>query len=191
MCGFVGIASTSTIEQRAWLSLGRDALAHRGPNDAGEWWSLDGRIGVAHRRLSIFDLSIEGHQPMHDSTGSLTIVFNGEIYNFNELRVELENSGVRFRSRSDTEVLIEAYRTWGENCLSHINGMFAFALYDARDQTIFLARDRVGEKPLYYSFENGKLNLASELKALMQDVTFRRKIDSESLGLLSGLGSSP
>ena len=110
MCGLVGTVSLLPIINREWLKVGRDAMEHRGPDGAGEWWSDDGRVGLAHRRLSIVDLSIAGHQPMRNDQRGLTIVFNGEIYNFLELRTQLEGHGYRFKSNSDTEVLIAAYQ---------------------------------------------------------------------------------
>ena len=163
--------------QRAWLAIGRDAMTHRGPDDAGEWWSADGRVGLAQRRLAIIDLSPAGHQPMHDAAGTLSIVFNGEVYNFADLRDELIAKGHDFRSHSDTEVILAAYREWGTECLARFNGMFAFALFDARQQTVFLARDRAGEKPLFYHQAGGVLRFASELKALLADPALTRRID--------------
>ena len=191
MCGIVGTAAKAPVAQRAWLAAGRDAMTHRGPDDAGEWWSDDGRVGLAHRRLSIIDLSPAGHQPMHDATGALSIVFNGEIYNFAELREELAAKGHAFRSHSDTEVILAAYREWGANCLSHLNGMFAFALYDARRQTVFLARDRAGEKPLFYHHTDGTLRFASELKALLTDTGLSRRIDPAALDCYLDMGYVP
>jgi asparagine synthase (glutamine-hydrolysing) len=129
--------------------MGRDALNHRGPDDSGDWWSDDRRVGLSHRRLSIIDPSPAGHQPMRVEQRGLTIVFNGEIYNFRELRGELEQRGYDFQSSSDTEVLLAAYEVWGEDCLSRLNGMFAFALHDARRQTVFIARDRAGKNPCF------------------------------------------
>lgn len=191
MCGLVGIASVSTQTNRAWLAIGRDALTHRGPDDAGEWWSDDGRVGLAHRRLSIIDLSPAGHQPMHDATGALSIVFNGEIYNFVELREQLAAKGHAFRSHSDTEVILAAYREWGADCLSHLNGMFAFALYDTRQQMVFLSRDRAGEKPLFYHHAGGVLRFASELKALLADPLLPRRIEPEALDCYLAMGYVP
>lgn len=192
MCGIVGIASVkSSISPRAWLVAGRDAMIHRGPDDAGEWWSDDGQVGLAHRRLSIIDLSPAGHQPMHDSTGALGIVFNGEIYNFAELREQLIGKGHVFRSHSDTEVILAAYREWGTDCLSRLNGMFAFALYDARQQTAFLARDRGGEKPLFYHHSGGTLRFASELKGLLADTALPRRVDPEALDCYLAMGYVP
>ena len=143
MCGIVGLASKTSIAHRAWLAAGRDAMTHRGPDDAGEWWSGDGRVGLGHRRLSIIDLSPAWHQPMSDDSRALTIVFNGEIYNFTELRTESVAKGHVFRSHSDTEVILAAYREWGTDCLSCLNGMFAIAFYDGQWQTFFWQLVRV------------------------------------------------
>lgn len=191
MCGIAGIVSNSPIEQRAWLVKGRDAMKHRGPDDAGEWWSADKRVGLAHRRLSIVDLSPAGHQPMHDATKNLTIVFNGEIYNYLDLTQELKGKGYVFNSHSDTEVILSAYLEWGTECLSRLNGMFAFALYDARIQKVFLARDRAGEKPLFYAQANGELRFASELKGLMADSAFNHSINYEALDCYLSIGYVP
>lgn len=191
MCGLVGITSSAPLVSRNWLTVGRDAMTHRGPDDAGEWWSADGRVGLAHRRLSILDLSPGGHQPMRDAVRGLTFVFNGEIYNFRELRAELEQRGYAFRSNSDTEVVLAAYDAWGTDCLARLNGMFAFALYDARQQTVFLARDRAGEKPLFYHLTRGTLHFASELKALFADPSLPRRIDPKSLDCYLAMGYVP
>src|SRR5262245_44717988 len=130
MCGLAGAASSEPIFNVEWLARGREAMTHRGPDDRGDWKSSDGRVGLSHRRLAIIDLSPSGHQPMSDPSGKIHIVFNGEIYNFGELRRELESAGAAFRSRSDTEVMLAAYRAWGTDCLSRLDGMFAFAIYD-------------------------------------------------------------
>lgn len=191
MCGIVGIVSNTHQTQRAWLAIGRDAMTHRGPDDAGEWWSADGQIGLAQRRLSIVDLSPAGHQPMHDTSRDLSIVFNGEIYNFTDLRDELIAKGHSFKSRSDTEVILVAYREWGEECLAHFNGMFAFAIYDVRKQTVFLARDRAGEKPLFYHQAGGVLRFGSELKALLADSTLPRRIAPDALDCYLAMGYVP
>jgi asparagine synthase (glutamine-hydrolysing) len=188
MCGIVGIVSNTPQAQRAWLAVGRDAMTHRGPDDAGEWWSADGRVGLAQRRLAIIDLSPAGHQPMHDASGCLSIVFNGEIYNFGDLRDELNGKGHAFRSHSDTEVILAAYREWGTECLTRFNGMFAFALFDARQQTLFLARDRAGEKPLFYHLADGVLRFASELKALLSDPALPRRIDPMGIDCYLAMG---
>lgn len=181
MCGIVGAASIRPVIDRTWLDLGRDAMLHRGPDDKGSWWSADGRVGLAQRRLSIIDLTEGGHQPMHTLDEKLTIVFNGEIYNFVELRDELAALGHSFRSRSDTEVILAAYRQWGTDCLDHLVGMFSIALYDVQRHLFFLARDRAGEKPLFYSIADGTLRFASELKALFADPIFKREINPTAL----------
>jgi asparagine synthase (glutamine-hydrolysing) len=191
MCGIVGTGSTAALPNRSWLAVGRDAMTHRGPDDAGEWWSADGRVGLAHRRLSIVDLSPLGHQPMHLVERGLSIVFNGEIYNHNELRQDLAALGFTFHSHSDTEVLLVAYAAWGEECLSRLNGMFAFALYDYPRRTLFLARDRAGEKPLFYRLANGTLQFASELKALMANPANPRSINAEALDCYLAMGYVP
>jgi len=166
-------------------------MRHRGPDDQGEWWSGDGRIGFGHCRLAIIDLSPAAHQPMQDASGSLCIVFNGEIYNYVDLRDELIKKGHLFRSDSDTEVLLAAYREWGSDCLVHLNGMFSFALYDAGRDCVLMARDRAGEKPLFYSLSNGELRFASELKALMADGSTARRIDPEALDCYLAMGYVP
>lgn len=166
-------------------------MTHRGPDDAGEWWSEDGRVGLAHRRLSIIDLSPAGHQPMLDAAGDLTIVFNGEIYNFAELRERLAGIGASFRSHSDTEVVLEAYRYWGRKCVDHLNGMIAFAIHDVRQQRVFLARDRAGEKPLFYRHDGNSLRFASELKALLADPSLPRRIDPAALDCYLAMGYAP
>lgn len=191
MCGIVGVASKDNISDRGWLTRGRDAMRHRGPDDVGEWWAAEGHVGLGHRRLAIIDLSPAGHQPMQDATGELCIVFNGEIYNFQELRTELEARGCAFRSHSDTEVILAAYREWGPECLSRFNGMFAFALYDSRRKQLLLARDRAGEKPLFYALENGTIRFASELKGLMADPAFPRRIEPGALDCYLAAGFVP
>lgn len=191
MCGIVGIVSNIPQTKRAWLAIGRDTMTHRGPDDAGEWWSADGRVGLAQRRLSIIDLSPAGHQPMHDASGALSIVFNGEIYNFTDLRDELIAKGHGFQSHSDTEVILAAYCEWGARCLVRLNGMFAFALYDAQQKTVFLARDRAGEKPLFYHQAGGVLRFGSELKSLLADPALPRRIAPEALDCYLAMGYVP
>lgn len=146
------------------------ALAHRGPDDAGTWTSPDGRIGFAHRRLSIIDLSPRGHQPMTTAEGDLAVVYNGEIYNYPELRRELERKGHCFRSDSDTEVLLHGWRAWRIELLDRLRGMFAFALHDVRRRETWLARDALGIKPLYWAHDAGRVLFASEVRALSRAV---------------------
>lgn len=191
MCAIIGVASRTQVDARAWLDIGRDRMTHRGPDDSGSWWSSDGRVGLAHRRLAILDLSSAGHQPMQDRSGNLTIVFNGEIYNFLELRALLAKDGYVFSSHSDTEVILAAYRAWGDKCVSYLHGMFAFAIFDSRKQSMFLARDRAGEKPLFYQYANEALRFSSELKGLLADSNLERRLNREAADCYLTFGYSP
>ena len=191
MCAIVGVASIKPIFNKSWLSLACDSMIHRGPDDSGEWWSQDKCVGLAHRRLSIVELSASGHQPMRDLTRNTTLVFNGEIYNHNELRLQLVAKGHAFKSRSDSEVIIASWHEWGEDCVKHFNGMFSFAIYDERKQVVFLARDRAGEKPLFYSLNNNELRFSSELKGLMADKGFNKNINYTSLDCYLAMGYIP
>ena len=156
-----------------------DALAHRGPDDVGHY--IDVNIALGHRRLAILDLTPAGHQPMLTEDRQYVISYNGEVYNFQELRTELEDLGHRFRSRTDCEVLLYAYTQWGPNCIKRFNGMFAFAIWDEARQEIFLARDRYGIKPLYYTFVGHCFIFASEQKSILTHPTVPREIDLEAL----------
>jgi asparagine synthase (glutamine-hydrolysing) len=169
----------------------RDTMIHRGPDDAGLWWSQDHRVGLGHRRLAIIDLSSAGHQPMANASKVNWLVFNGEIYNYQALRHELEAQGHRFCTASDTEVILEAYQAWGVDCVTHLEGMFAFCLYDDTAKHLFLARDRAGEKPLFYYSRPGKFMFASELKALMADSTLLREIELNALNFYLAYGYVP
>lgn len=191
MCGLVGVFGVRPVSDRSWLKSGNDIIMHRGPDSDGEWWSDDGRVGLAHRRLSIIDLTEAGHQPMHFSSNELSIVFNGEIYNYQDLREELASKGHQFASNTDTEVVLASYKEWGVDCLQHFNGMFAFALYDLRSQIGFLARDRAGEKPLFLCEINGELRFSSELKALLVDRRLPRTISRKSLDFYLAMGYVP
>jgi asparagine synthase (glutamine-hydrolysing) len=191
MCGIVGYARGIAPRPAPPLDAMRDTLQHRGPDDACSWWSRDGRVGLATRRLAIIDLSPRGRQPMLDHSGGFCIAYNGEIYNYRLLRQELERLGHRFRSSSDTEVILEAYKQWGDEVLTRLNGMFAFALYDLERRRLFLARDRAGEKPLYYRLDHEGLVFASELKALMADSEFPRQVDRAGLEQYLAFGYVP
>ncbi len=191
MCGIAGLATIERPSPRELVVRMRDTLRHRGPDDEGAWWSDDGRIALGHRRLSIIDLSSAGRQPMTDGAGELQIVFNGEIYNYQDLREELATRGHHFRTRTDTEVILEAYREWDVQCLARLNGMFAFALYDPRRSRLLLARDRAGEKPLFYRVNRGTLAFASELKALFADPDCPRALDLEALDYYLAFGYVP
>jgi len=156
-----------------------DAIKHRGPDSEGFY--VDSFIGLGHRRLSIIDLSRSGHQPMMTEDKKFAITYNGEIYNFQELRTELENLGHSFHSRSDTEVVLKSYAQWGTDCLRRLNGMFAFAIWDRTRQELFLARDRYGIKPLYYASIGSTWVIASEQKAIIKHPSVQREIDLEAL----------
>ncbi|MBU4287461.1 MAG: asparagine synthase (glutamine-hydrolyzing), partial [Proteobacteria bacterium] len=156
-----------------------DAIAHRGPDSEGFY--MDSFVGMGHRRLSIIDLSPAGHQPMVTPDGQYAITYNGEVYNFQELRLKLESLGHAFRSRTDTEVVLHAYVQWGADCLNYLNGMFAFAIWDKTKQKLFMARDRYGIKPLYYTFAGNIFLVASEQKAIITHPAVRKDIDLEAL----------
>lgn len=180
MCGIAGIFNLDG-EPVAPVLLNKmgETLAHRGPDGEGVY--VDRGVGLAHRRLAIIDLSPAGHQPMQTPDGRFVLTYNGEIYNFQELRLELESLGHRFRSRTDSEVVLLAFAQWGEGCVTRFNGMFAFAVWDKDRQTLFLARDRYGIKPLYYAFMGNVFLFASEQKALLSHPSFCRQLDHEAL----------
>jgi asparagine synthase (glutamine-hydrolysing) len=166
MCGIAGVLSRvgEPASEQLVAAMTR-VIAHRGPDDEGVW--VDGPVGLGNRRLAVIDLSAAGHQPMADETG-LVITYNGELYNFRELRADLERLGHRFRSHTDTEVVLHAYREWGPACLDRFNGMFGFAIWDSQKRELFLARDRYGIKPLYYATAGHDFVFGSEIKSLLQ-----------------------
>lgn len=161
----------------------RDTMTAGGPDDAGIYVDKDRGLAFGHRRLSILDLSLNGHQPMCNDDGSLWITYNGEVYNFIEIRNELEQKGYKFRSQSDTEVVLKAYEQWGIDCLHKFRGMWAFAIWDKRNQELTLCRDRVGVKPLYWYYKDGLLMFASELKSFHQHPQFHKELDMTALSL--------
>ena len=192
MCGITGLlearpgrdAPAGVVRRMA------DALVHRGPDDAGTWQE-DG-VALGFRRLAILDLSINGHQPLQSASRRHVVVFNGEIYNFPALRRELEAAGTRFRGSSDTEVLLEGIDRWGlRDTLERANGMFAIAVWDRQRRTLSLARDRVGEKPLYYGWAGGSFVFASELKALRAHPEARFQVDRDALAAYFRFGYVP
>lgn len=162
-------ASTSPALIRGML----DSIRHRGPDDEGLYFS--GQIGFGHARLSIIDLAT-GHQPLSNEDGSVWIVFNGEIYNFHELRALLQGKGHIFKTQTDTETIVHLYEEFGPGCVERLRGMFAFAIWDEKAKSLFLARDRVGIKPLYYSLTNTGITFASEIKAILADPSVRREL---------------
>lgn len=180
MCGIAGIfqpngkpISIMTLKKMT------DAIRHRGPDGEGFW--TDSFVGLGHRRLAIIDLSAAGHQPMQTENGRYVISYNGEIYNFLNLRIELESKGYQFHSRTDTEVVLKGYQEWGIEVLEKLNGMFAFAIWDRVEHQLMLARDRFGVKPLYYYFKNGTLLFGSEIKSFMEHPEFEVKVSMSAL----------
>ena len=169
----------------------KDTLTYGGPDDQGSYVDREHGLALGHRRLSILDLSPSGHQPMRDPRQDVWTVYNGEIYNFREVRAELESLSHKFTSTSDTEVLLQAYGRWGMEMLGRFRGMFAFALWDRPRKKLILARDRAGVKPLYWSFRDGVLVFASELKAFHQFPGFRKELDPEALWFFLQLGYIP
>ncbi|MBT3137298.1 asparagine synthase (glutamine-hydrolyzing) [Alteromonas sp. ALT199] len=179
MCGIAGFSLFNHQEgNEASLHAMHQAIVHRGPDASGSY--LDDYVGLCHRRLSILDLSEAGNQPMYSADNNLVIVFNGEIYNFLELRAELEQQGFTFKSHTDTEVILALYAQEGVKCLDKLNGMFAFALWDKSKQELFIARDRLGKKPLYYFSDNGRFAFGSEIKAILalQDIPREIRLDA-------------
>src|SRR5438105_5222826 len=180
MCGIAGLFGTSR-EFTPTLDTVRlmcDQIVHRGPDEQGTW--VEGSIGLGMRRLSIIDLT-GGSQPIYNEDQSILTVFNGEIYNFLELRKELETQGHKFYSHSDTEVLVHLYEEFGNNFVSRLRGMFALAIYDKRSGKLFLARDRVGKKPLHYALSNDVLYFASEIKSILAVAPHLAKPDADAL----------
>ncbi len=180
MCGIAGIIGARPSKMQVGIHRMVGAMQHRGPNDKGEF--SDGWVALGHRRLSILDLTSEGRQPMWTVDGRYAIVFNGEVYNYAELRDQLRDAGYSFRSKTDTEVILQAYLAWGDACVNHLNGMFAFAIYDSKNRKVFLARDRMGIKPLYYArTREGALLFASEVRTLLASRLVDRKLNQDIL----------
>src|SRR2546423_11182245 len=191
MCGIAGL-----IDQNPDASIGAmlKAIEHRGRDDEGVWTSppvndAGQRVSFGHRRLAIIDTSSAGHQPMLSRDGRFVVILNGEIYNYRELREQLSTKGHQFRTQTDTEVLLEAWAEWGESCLDRLNGMFAFALWDDRERALYLVRDHVGIKPLYYAEcqkpdrQGGQRSFAfaSEIKSILASGLIKPELDTESL----------
>ena len=190
MCGIAGIVNLDGRPvDAAVLARMRDVLAHRGPDDFGS--HIDGAVGLAHRRLSILDLSPAGKQPLCNEDGTVWITYNGEVYNFRELRPELEALGHRFVSGTDTEVIVHAYEQWGLECLHRLRGMFAFGLWDSRRKRLWLVRDRVGIKPLFYACLPEVLLFGSEIKAILAHPSAPRRIDHTALAHFLAMNWTP
>jgi len=196
MCGIVGVLCFTNSAFRVsepYLTRMRDAMSHRGPDGAGNFISPDRRLGFGHRRLAIIDLSEKAAQPMSNEDGTLWVIFNGEIYNHAEIRAELETrGGHRWKTdHSDTEVILHAFEEWGIDCVHKFRGMFAIALWDAKRHQLWLIRDRIGVKPLYYSIHHGRITFASEIKALLEDQEQKRDINEEALYYYLSFNATP
>lgn len=193
MCGIVGIwdfRPGNKISEDLIKSM-RDALTNRGPDDAGIYIDERHNLALGHRRLSVIDLSCRGHQPMPNDDESLEIIYNGEVYNYKEIRKELIIKGYKFKSNSDTEVVLKAYEEWGTEAVHKFRGMFAFAIWDQKKEKLFLFRDRAGVKPLYYFFKNNLFIFASELKAFYKHPYFRKELNFDGLALFLQFGYIP
>lgn len=196
MCGIAGVLSFTNSAFRAsepYLTRMRDVMSHRGPDGAGSYISPDRRLGLGHRRLAVIDLSEKARQPMSNEDGTLWVIFNGEIYNHAEIRTELERLGghVWKTDHSDTEVILHAFEQWGIECVQKFRGMFAIALWDAKERQLWLIRDRIGVKPLYYSIHHGRITFASEIKALLEDDEQTREVNEEALYYYLSFNATP
>ena len=178
ICGFLSLDGEYNVTEDILYKM-TSAQLHRGPDDEG--YLCERGLGLGFRRLAILDLTPAGHQPMSNEDGTIWLVFNGEIYNFQDLVPALEQAGHRFRSRSDSEVILHAYEQWGTDCLQHFIGMFAFAIWDSRKRSVFLARDSMGEKPLYYWSDGSHFAFSSEIKALLTLPSVPRELNLHAL----------
>jgi asparagine synthase (glutamine-hydrolysing) len=194
MCGIVGIVASAESGRNCLttsIAAMADSVAHRGPDDHGYWIDQSQGVALGHRRLAILDLSPAGRQPLVNETGTIRVVFNGEIYNFQSLKDDLERRGHRFRSHTDGEVIVHAYEEYGERCVEHLDGMFAFALWDQDRQRLMLARDRAGKKPLYYQSAPSLVLFGSEIKALLAHPHVSREVDPAAVPLYLAYGYVP
>ncbi|HMF59052.1 MAG TPA: hypothetical protein VK595_01690, partial [Vicinamibacterales bacterium] len=180
MCGIAGIVASGRLhaDDRDRLTRMRDVIAHRGPDDAGIF--VDEQAALGHRRLSIVDVAA-GHQPLSNEDGNVWIAFNGEIYNHADVRAGLEAAGHRYKTRCDTETIVHAYEQWGDACVEHLRGMFAFAIWDAPRRRLLLARDRLGVKPLYWAMADGRLLFGSEIKSILKSGLLRAEANESAL----------
>lgn len=181
MCGIVGILSTNKKIDADIVKKMRDSMTHRGPDDEGLYLAKDGSVALGHRRLSIIDLSSRGKQPLRNEDGTIWVVYNGEIYNYQSLRQELEELGHIFHSNTDTEVIIHAYEAWGEGSINRFRGMFAFALWDEKRKIMLLARDRLGIKPLFYYWDGRVFIFSSEIKGILLYPDLNKDVDQTAL----------
>ncbi len=190
MCGIVGVASKNSIPDLNLINKSLSAIAHRGPDDSGIWVNGNNTVAFGHRRLSIVELTKLGSQPMVVDS-RFVITFNGEIYNFRDLKIELESCGIKFISNSDTEVILNSYKIWGQKCVDKFNGMFAFSIYDIDKNIIFFARDRAGEKPLYFSHNQNDFFFSSELKGIFELCPDCKQLNPQSFSYFLTYGFTP
>jgi len=192
MCGIAGIIGNAVAENLDILPKMQNAITHRGPDASGIWTNPDNTLALIHTRLSIIDLDAAANQPFTDTSERYTITYNGEIYNYKDLRKELERHGANFRTNSDTEILLESYKHWGPDCLNHLNGMFAFAIWDANENRLFCARDRLGKKPFFYTQlpDNSGLAFASEPQTLLHLNTINKALHHSAMRSFLMLGYS-
>lgn len=191
MCGILGIKTTATAVNKDRLSVMRDTMPYRGPNSHGLWFDDEANVGLAHLRLSIIDPTPAGHQPRVDTQSNCVISYNGEVYNYLEIRNELEIKGYSFETHSDTEVVLKAYIEYGHDCLKHFNGMFAIAIWDGNKKELFLARDRLGIKPLYYLQNGDELIFASETKAILSGLDKKPALNVQLIDSYMSFGYIP
>ncbi len=191
MCGINGVASAATLASVDWVELCNTIQSHRGPDHNGIWVSNNQKIALGHQRLSILDLSISGNQPMRDAKNNTTLIFNGEIYNYKELKKILTENNYQFNTHTDTEVILVAYRHWGIDFLNKLIGMFAIVIVDQNKNKVFLCRDRAGEKPIYYQVKNKSIYFSSELKSLLKNKDIRSDISSLAIDTYFSLGYLP
>ena len=187
MCGITGFVNKKDNKDKIIKKMA-DKIAHRGPD--GEGYYINDNVALAHRRLSIIDLST-GSQPMFNANKDLVIVFNGEIYNYLEIKDELKKDGYKFLNKSDTEVIINGYKKWGKKVVDHLRGMYAFAIYDIKNDELFMARDKWGIKPLYYAKFNDTFMFASEIKALLEHPDFKKELNEDILSAYLCFNSCP
>ncbi|MDA9608776.1 asparagine synthetase B, partial [SAR86 cluster bacterium] len=186
MCGLAGALSFNSSDFKvteSYITKMRDTMVHRGPDGEGTWVDKSGRVGLGHRRLSIIDLSQKANQPMNNQDSTIHLVFNGEIYNHSEIRTELENlNKYQWKTdHSDTEVILHAYEEWGISFIERLRGMFSIAIWDSTEECLWLIRDRVGIKPMYYSIHNSRVVFGSEIKALLEDDDQIREINEKGV----------
>jgi asparagine synthase (glutamine-hydrolysing) len=193
MCGITGVYHFNNNKKtsKEIVDQMRDSLSHRGPDGKGTYVSENQKVGFGHRRLSILDLTEAGAQPMSDKDKNIYITYNGEIYNFQEIKSDLEKKGYKFQSKTDTEVIINSYKEWGVDCVKKFNGMFAFAIWDKKSNQLFVARDHIGIKPFYYSINNGSFIFGSEIKSILKNSNIEKELEEKNISYYLTFASLP